>query len=281
MIKETEEFYLEHKDKSWTLPKFPENLDETNADEVVEWILKEMKAGNFGWLEINLMNVKGGDFIPIAWHHMGQIELEVLNHRDLYTQYKNPTHVNAYGCTLFGKDDDRTNLTEDPNEQGNWITSIEKEAPNITAFWHVDFPISNYKKIRFVKIEPNGSVGIHCDNINKDKDKILNPITDIFPLTMSMKEPGPNCHTVVENFGKVPMKEGRTYLLNPYCKHVMVNTSETESCTHMNIQGIPGQRFGELINCMTRSFFELEGRLGKDYLRQFKQADQRRGPMDY
>ena len=285
MIKETEEFYLKHKDKSWTLPKFPNNIDETDADAVVKWILEEMKAGNFGWIELNLMNVKGGQFIPIAWHHMGQIETQVIEHRNFYTQYKKPSHVNAYGCTLFGKDDDRTNLSEDPDEKGDWVKEVDAETPNITAWWEDDFPIANYKKIRFVKLEANGSVAPHNDNINKDKDKILNPIRDIFPILLSMKEPGGRkCHTVVEDFGTVPIKEGKIYLINPYRKHVMVNTSETDSCVHMNIQGIPGQRYGEFINCITRTYFELEGRLGKDYLRGLPikpKGNTITGPMDY
>ena len=281
MIKETEEFYLKHKDKSWELPKFPETMDETNPDVVVEWILKEMKAGTIGWLEINLMNVKGGSFVPIAWHHMGQIETEILTHRNLYTQYKKPSHINAYGCTLFGQDDDRTDLSESADEKGDWVKEVVETVPNIFHYWDGDFPISNYKKIRFVKLDPNGSVGIHSDNINKDKDKILSPVKDIFPILMSLKEPGKKCHTVVEDFGIVPVKEGRCYLVNPYRKHVMVNTSETEPCVHMNIQGIPGQRFGELINCITRSFFELEGRLGKDYLKFQRDGVRKPGPMDY
>ena len=64
----------------------------------------------------------------------------------------------------------------------------------------------------------------------------------------------------------------------------MVNTSETESSIRIQLEGVPGTRFGEFLNCLTRSFFEIEGRLGKDYLRHYKQIDQRSGPvgvMDY
>ena len=86
----TEEFYLKHKDKSWELPKFPDDdIDETSASQVVNWVFNEMKAGNMGWLEVNLLNVKGGDFIPIGYHHMGQIETQVLDHRNLYKPQSN------------------------------------------------------------------------------------------------------------------------------------------------------------------------------------------------
>ena len=48
MQKETEEFYLEHKDKTWELPKFPDTIDETDAIAVTKWILTEMYNGNMG-----------------------------------------------------------------------------------------------------------------------------------------------------------------------------------------------------------------------------------------
>jgi len=284
MQKETEQFYLEHKDKTWKLPKFPDNIDETNGDEVTKWILEQMKEGNMGWIEINLMNVKGGDFIPIAWHHMGQIETQVMTHREFYTKFENPGYINAYGCTLYGEDNDRTNLVESATGEFGWVPEVHDEANNIASFYDVHFPCSTYKTIRFIKIEPNGSLPVHCDNINDDKDKILNPIKDIFPILVSMREPGKKCHTVVEGFGIVPIKEGRTYLLNPYRKHVVVNTSDTEECVRLRTQAIPGKRFGEFVNCITRTYFELEGRLGQDYLRQLP-IKPKKGPkqtvMDY
>ena len=86
MNKETEEFYLEHKDKTWDLPKFPDDtIDETDAVAVTKWCITQMRDGNMGWCELNLMNVKGGEFVPLAWHHMGQIK------KDLKKQLKGPT----------------------------------------------------------------------------------------------------------------------------------------------------------------------------------------------
>ena len=118
----------------------------------------------------------------------------------------------------------------------------------------------------------------------RDFIKIVLPIKDIFPILVSMREPGKKCHTVVEGFGLVPIREGRTYLLNPYRKHVVVNTSDTEECVRIRTQAIPGKRFGEFVNCITRTYFELEGRLGKDYLRQLP-IKPKKGPkqtvMDY
>jgi len=268
MQKETEQFYLEHKDKTWELPKFPDGMDETNGDEVTNWILEEMKAGNIGWIELNLMNVKGGDFIPIAWHHMGQIETQSLTLKNFYT--KDPE--NNERCLLHNEND--------------WIkeNNLNEEIGNIHAYWQNDFCGSNFKNIEFIKIPSRGSMGIHCDNINDDKDKILLPVKDIFPLTTSMKEPSKNCHIIVEGFGRVPIKEGRTYLINPYRKKVVVNTSDTEEAIHTQVQVIPGTKFGEFVNCLTRSYFEFEGRMGKDYLRQFKHLAERGGRpgvMDY
>ena len=139
-------------------------------------------------------------------------------------------------------------------------------------------------KIRFVKLEPNGSIGPHNDNINPNKEELLDDQKSIWPITVSLKEPGKKCHTVVEGFGIVPIKEGRTYLLNPYRKHVVVNTSDTEECVRLRTQAIPGKRFGEFVNCITRTYFELEGRLGQDYLRQLP-IKPKKGPkqtvMDY
>ena len=267
MQKETEDFYLEHKDKTWELPKFPDTIDETDAIAVTKWILTEMYNGNMGWIEINLMNVKGGEFMPFAWHHMGQIETQTVDLNNLYTKYQNPSHEGAYGCTLFGKNGDRTDLKEDPDVKGEFSKEMMDTVPNITAWWDGDFPAGWYNKIRFVKLDPKGSVGPHSDNINHDKEEILNEKTSIWPILVSLKEPGKKCHTVVEGFGTIPIREGRMYIVNPYRKHVMVNTSETEPCVHMNVQATFGWRFEEFTDCLCRSFFEIEGRLGKDYLR--------------
>ena len=63
----TEEFYLKHKDKSWELPKFPDDdIDETSASQVVNWVFNEMKAGNMGWLEVNLLNPSSFESFSIS-----------------------------------------------------------------------------------------------------------------------------------------------------------------------------------------------------------------------
>ena len=268
MNKETEEFYLEHKDKTWDLPKFPDDtIDETDAVAVTKWIITQMRDGNMGWCELNLMNVKGGEFVPLAWHHMGQIETQLIDEENLYTKYENPSHEGAYGCTLFGEDGDRTNLKEAYDTKGAFSKELMHKIPNITAWWDGDFPAGSYNKIRFVKLEPNGSIGPHNDNINPNKEELLDDQKSIWPITVSLKEPGKKCHTVVEDFGTVPISEGKVYILNPYRKHIMVNTSVTEPSIHMNVQATVGWRFGEFTNCICRSYFETEGRLGKDYLR--------------
>ena len=265
----TEEFYLKHKDKSWELPKFPDDdIDETSASQVVNWVFNEMKAGNMGWLEVNLLNVKGGDFIPIGYHHMGQIETQVLDHRNLYKPQSN----NVSECFMV--------------KDKKWVPETCTHAANIEAFWQNDFPFSSWSKIRFVKLDPHGSLNIQEDHIQEE----IIPITTedfsshTFHMICSIKEPGKKCKLIVEDFGELPLKEGKIYLLNPYRKYVMVNTSETESSIRIQLEGVPGTRFGEFLNCLTRSFFEIEGRLGKDYLRHYKQIDQRSGPvgvMDY
>ena len=263
MNKETEQFYLEHKNKTWELPNFPDKLDEKDADQVVPWILEQMKAGTIGWQEMNMLNVKGGEFVPIGWHHMGQIELERLNNSKYYPNNK---------CVLC-IDDKWTGDDE-----------IKERTPSIRSFFIVDFFATNFKLIEFEQIPPGGVKEIHCDNTNEDQEKILSPIKDRFPLTMSMKEPSKKCDIIVEGFGKVPMKEGKIYFINPYRKKVVVNTSDTETAVHCNIQCIPGTKFGEFVNCITRSYFELEGRMGKDYLRHFKHLAEkggRPGVMDY
>jgi len=265
MQKETEDFYLEHKDKTWELPKFPDDtVDQTDAIAVTKWLVSQMHDGNIGWCEINLMTVKGGTFLPLAWHHMGQIETQLIDHKNFYTKYENE---NAYNCTLFGKDGDRTSLEEVYGEQGTWSKEVSDEIPNITSWWKNDFPVGTYNKIRFVKLEPGGSIGPHNDNINPYQDEILDEKRSVWPIMLSMKEPGKKCHVVVEDFGTVPFREGKMYIINPYRKYIIVNTSETEPCIHINVQVQIGWRWPEFTNCITRSFFEAEGRLGKDYLR--------------
>ena len=74
---------------------------------------------------------------------------------------------------------------------------------------------------------------------------------------VSLIEPGADCHTVVEDCGRIPIQMGKVYLLNPKKKLQIVNTGSPPS-VRMFAPVEVGNEFLRFCDLMTRSYFRYK-----------------------
>jgi len=114
-------------------------------------------------------------------------------------------------------------------------TIISDLCPTITKFFKYSFPMTEYYRLRIMKLEARGFIMPH-------KDMEENRLS---PINISLNQPK-ECIFKMRDKGVVPFSPGDAYLLDVGNEHAVINNSN-EDRYHIIVHGIPNKDYKELV----------------------------------
>jgi hypothetical protein len=209
------EFYNSNKDCAWSVDPIPVHLMSTI--EKARWILNE---ANFGWIELDLT-------VDVAnW------QLESYQAEPYFVAHREDNNVGWNSCCIHGIDTDKTGAwtnygyADEKQVPYAW-TNLSNRTPVIKRFWQSEFPSDNYRRIRFMKLEPQSAITPHSDMPGKlPGEQGIDMLDFGVPINIAVKHPE-DCYMVLEKFGIVPFKEGKVFIVNIRNYHSVINFSNS------------------------------------------------------
>jgi hypothetical protein len=236
------EFVAANGSKSW---KFSA-VDHSSPVEFTRWVFEQ---DNMGWLKLDV----GIDLA--AWTEESRAaEPHYVDHRSS-ENYQGMKHKGWKSCCVHGIDIHRTEADETANRHLFHWTALSESVPVITDFWKNHFPVEGYRRLRFMKLEPGGFIGIHNDlptNSPLTSLKDLRVLVNSVAVNVAITQPE-GCDFVTENFGTVPWSEGDVYIINVTQNHCVVNLSDKPRI-HMIAECVVGDRISDFSEMIHRSF---------------------------
>jgi hypothetical protein len=240
-------FIKEHQYKTWAIPTPPKNL---SAIDLTRWLFSRDDAG---WLKINL------DLNLSVWKtEMLAAEKYYVNHR-CSKNYQESEHRGWQSCCIHGLGITNT-IADDSADQSlfHW-TNLSDEVPNIKQFW-LNFPVQYFRRVRFMKLDPGGYIGVHNDVPTESPFTSLadlKPLENTITVNIAITHPK-ECLFVIENCGTVPWSEGSTFMINNTRNHCVVNYSN-QPRVHMIAECVVGNRLTEFSDLIYKNFKEEYG----------------------
>lgn len=247
MTPELDAFVRKYKNISWDLPDIPKGL---SPIELTKWLFNQ---DEIGWLKLDV------DFDLNQWLAESQAaEKFYVTHRD-WENYDGVKHNGWASCCIHGLSVDRTQADENIDlDKFHW-TELADEVPSITNFWK-KFPVERYKRLRFMKLDANGFIGIHNDlppRMPAASLKELNVLENTISINVSITQPD-GCDFVTKEFGTVPWNKGDSYIINITKDHCVVNQSDIPRI-HIIAECVVGNRLNDFSELIYRSFKKQYG----------------------
>lgn len=240
-------FIEKHKDKTWIPPSPPPGLSPVDF---TRWLFDQ---DDMGWLKLDI------DIDLDRWKEESKLaERYYVNHRDS-ENYAGMKHHGWLSCCIHGIGIDRTQAEETATRDLFHWTELSDQIPVITNFWK-KFPVEGYKRLRFMKLEGNGFIGVHNDlpiGVKNVSLKDLEVLKQSVAIDVAVIHPE-NCDFISENFGTVPWKEGNTYIINLTKNHCVSNNSNIPR-VHVIAECIIGNRIKEFSELIYRSYKKQYG----------------------
>jgi len=198
-----------------------------------------------GWIQLDT------DFCLDAW----QNETELIT-RNLVNHREGDGHKGWSSCCIHGLSSEKTGhwsqyyKVEPDIEQYKW-TELAKKVPNISNFWK-NFPVEKYARIRFMQLAPNGYISPHNDAPRGMKNTDFDMMDHIMPVNLAIFHPE-DCEMLLENYGVVPWKEGRAFIINITDTHRVINNSKYPRM-HMIAHCFIGNKKQEFSNMIVNSY---------------------------
>ncbi len=232
------DFYNQNKNQTWNLPKVPDEL--TSDYEIADWLLNK---SDFGWLKLDIT------FNLDEWKK----ETAVAQ----YVDHRGSDHPGWNSCCIHCIDVDKTGAwtnygyTTESEVPYKW-TELSNHTPGIKSFWE-KFPYEKYRRIRFMQLEPGGSISPHSDAPGRLPGEVDLDMLDFgVPINVAIIHPK-DCYMTLKGYGKVPWKEGSMFIINIRNYHSVINQSDTDRI-HLIAHGIPGNRKQEFVELIARSY---------------------------
>lgn len=232
------EFLQKNKDCVWAIDPIPAHL--VTAVDKARWILNE---ANFGWIELDL------EIDLAGW------QLEAQQATPYFVAHREEQNTGWNSCCIHGIDTSKTGAwtnygyTDEQQVPYTW-TELSYKTPTVKRFWKDTFPSDNYRRIRFMELEPNSSIVPHSDMPGKLPGEAGMDMLDFgVPVNIAVVHPE-NCYMVLEGFGIVPFKEGKAFIVNIRHYHSVVNLSNKPRIHvigHSYGYGSKQQEFAELL----------------------------------
>ena len=211
-----------------------------NNEQITKQILEKFKKKQIGWLQLDTS----------FENYIDHQELSAVN--DFYVDHREgENHKGWQSCCVHGLGITKTQVSQqyghvDELNAPYYWTALAKLAPKATEFWK-NFPAEKFTRVRFMKLAPNGYVGLHNDFPTNMLDNI-DLLDYLLPINCSITHPK-DCIMEIENHGIVPWKPGSVFLINILNNHTVKNNS-AEDRIHMIAQAHVGnqrEKFCELI----------------------------------
>lgn len=210
----TLEFYQKNKDCMWTLPPIPGNL--TSNIEIAGWLLNQ---ADFGWIELDI----GID--TAGW------QLESLMSSAWLVPHREDDNTGWNSACIHGIDVGSTGAwtnygyTDESTVPYHW-TPLSYRAPTVRRFWETEFPSDNYRRVRFMELEPDCAITPHSDMPGRlPGEENFDALSFGVPVNIAVIQPK-DCYMVLEGKGVVPFEEGKAFIVNIRHTHSVLNFSD-------------------------------------------------------
>lgn len=208
---------------------------------------RKILRSDIPWLELDI------PFDIDAWKMQAK---EAESH---YISYRESYGFGWSGCCLHGLDTDKIYTADNYGyEEYNApysYTDLSYRCPAITDFWKHIFPAERYTRIRFMKLNPWGSINFHSDGSMPED---IDPLTSILPINIAISHPA-NCQMLVED-KIVPWSEGKIFMINIGKSHAVFNRS-SKPRVHMIANIILGKYTNEFCDMLERCYTKQYGQI--------------------
>jgi len=236
------DFYYANKDCKYYPPTLPRKL---SVLEGARWILNNP---DFAWLKLKIKT------------DITQWKAELNNAEPYYVAHREGESEGWESCCIHGIRTDTTQnwpeyVSEETADTYKW-TELSPLVSGVTKFWK-DFPSANYKRVRFMKLKPNGYISPHSDRPGQSipgEPVDYDPLELGCPINVAIVHPR-SCHMVLEGFGVVPFSEGDAFLINIRHRHAVINFTNQERI-HMIGFGVAGDKKEEFANLIIQSYID-------------------------
>ncbi len=224
------------------LPAIPSKY-KTKKDKV-NWLLN---FSDFGFLHLPLE-------IPLKnWRE------ETKYAQSFFVSHRETDSSGWESCCIHGIDIDKTGswtnygYTNEKDVPYRW-TTLSDYTSSIKKFC-LNFPYENFKRIRLMKLKPNGYINPHSDAPGKLPGELGIDVLEIgVPINIAIIQPE-DCYFSLENYGTIPFTEGSAFLINIRNVHSVINLSNKERI-HLIMQGCPGNKLDEFIDMVVDSYYK-------------------------
>lgn len=235
------EFYHKNKNHKSFMPPLPSNVK--NDLEIASWLLNE---SDFKWLELDI------SFDLKQW----KLETNAAK----FVSHRGEMHPGWNSSCIHGIDVHKTGAWtnygdwKDESEVPYKWTSISEHTPNIKEFWS-NFPYESYRRIRFMELEPNGTIQPHSDAPGRLPGETgIDMLEFGVPINIAIIHPN-NCYMTLENSGIVPFVEGKAFIINIRNYHSFINFSSSTRI-HLIAHGKPGTKKDKFAKLIADSYFK-------------------------
>jgi hypothetical protein len=241
------EFYENNKNCTWTVEPIPAHL--LTVIEKARWVLNEAK---FGWIELDI------DFDLAGW------QLESQQAGPYFVAHREDNNTGWNSCCIHGIDISKTGAWTnygytDENKVPYIWTELSHLVPTIKRFWKETFPTDNYRRIRFMELEPNSAITPHSDMPGRLPGELGMDMLDFgVPINIAVVHPE-DCHMVLEGHGIVPFKEGKAFIVNIRNYHSVINFSNTPRVHVIGHSYGYGSKLDEFAELVVRSYEKMYG----------------------
>lgn len=212
----------------------------TNTIDQAEKILRSP----VGWLDLNL------DFDVETWQN------EFLNVKNFLVEHREGEgNIGWRSCCIHGIDTKKTGhwscyAENETQVTYNW-TNISTLVPNIVNFWK-QFPVEKFARLRFMELLPGGKVTPHNDAPCGLSNQDFNMMDHMIPINVAITHPL-ECEMILDTYGKVPWKAGKSFIINITDTH-RVNNFSTYPRIHLIAHCIVGNKKREFSKLIVDSY---------------------------
>jgi hypothetical protein len=197
-----------------------------------------------GWIELDL------EFDLPKWIEEAQAAKQYLVHHR-----EGDGHNGWQSCCIHGIDIGKTghwqNYVKSEEDANYHWTELSNLTPTITNFWK-SFPTERFARLRFMELAPGGHITPHNDAPNGISNTDFDMMDHIIPINVAIVHPE-NCYMTLQDYGTVPFRKGKAFIVNITNTHSVVNNSLTPRM-HMIAHCIIGNKKKEFAELVVRSY---------------------------
>lgn len=236
------EFYNNNKDCSWTMEELPVG----SVLEQASWILNKSK---FGWIELDI------DIDIFNWKQEAFTSGPFLvPHREDNNQGWNSACIHGIDIKSTGAWTNYGYISESAVPY-QW-TELAHYNPTIKKFWQEQFPSIKYRRIRWMELSPDCAITPHSDMPGRlPGEDNFNALEFGIPINIAVIHPK-DCYMVLKDYGVVPFKEGKAFIVNIRNYHSVINFSNKPRIHVIGHSYGYGTKLNEFADLVVRSYIK-------------------------